>query len=71
MVREFTAESWARLHEFVREFEAAPMPSSSPERRRLRSAMRRLGFYASEFGLRNTTRADLAALRREGLLRVR
>jgi hypothetical protein len=70
MATRFTAKAWATLNDLVRQFERAPKPARSPERRDLRRRMRDLGYYASSFGLRNTTRADLQRLLDEGVVRI-
>jgi hypothetical protein len=70
MATKFTAKAWSALNDLVRHFERAPRRAKSPERMRLRRAMRSQGYYAQRFGLQNTTRADLRRLLDEGLLRI-
>lgn len=70
MATKFTAKAWAALNELVRQFERAPKPARSPERRDLRRRMRKLGFMASAYNLRNTSRADLQRLLEKGHVRI-
>jgi hypothetical protein len=62
MTPKFTPARWAMLNDLAADFAASSEDSSSPAKKKLRAAMRGLGFKISDFGEQNVSPQLLARL---------
>jgi hypothetical protein len=71
MIPTFTPIRWAMLNELAAEFAASSEGSTSSTKRKLRAAMRGLGFRITRVGERNVSPQLLARLLEEKRVRVK
>lgn len=70
MPQTFTPAKWAMINQLAAEFAASSETSRSAEKRKLRAALRGLGFKISDFGEQNVSPQLLARLLEEKRVRI-